>query len=359
MFVLMTGNAMRDRLLGFLEARFSPMFFLELCSLLLPYAIKYALPPALLMGILLGLGRLSADCEITAMRAVGMSLGKIVAPIFCIALLLATICFYINSWATPRARTGYKEKLAKTATENPLFFFEPGTFIRDFPGYILYVGGFDGENLRDFWVWSTTTSNETPDENLRIRQTMRFDSGKITYEHETNTLILQPRNLRVEINDKDDPENFQGDYHPGVAASTVLRFSLDAHGQNLNVRRKPSMMTRDELIERRDALEALSNPTAEDHKKLLEARVQLQSNASMACSVIAFAAIGIPLAIRTGRKETMINVAIALGLALGYYVLMILLELAGNRPGLRPELLTWLPNALFLLWGMNALRRLE
>ncbi len=342
-----------------MEGQFSIRFMLELFGLLLPYAVKYALPPALLTGILLGLGRLSADSEITAMRATGFGLGKISTPIFGLAILLAGVCFYINSWAAPNARTGYKEKLARTAMENPLFFFQPGTFVTDFPGYILYVGDFDGKTLRDFWVWSTAGRDEKTDELGRIRQTMHFDSSKITYEAETNSLVLEPRNLQVEINDRDDPENFQGDYHPGVAGSTILRFSLEERNQDLNIRRKLSMLTLDELLERRDHLADLDNPTEADSKKLLETKMQLHTNASMACSVIAFAAIGIPLAIRTGRRETIANAVLAVGLALGYYVLSILLGLLEDHPELRPDLLTWVPNLLFVGCGIVMLRKVD
>jgi len=342
-----------------MEGQFSLKFVIELFSLLLPYAIKFALPPALLTGILLGLGRLSADSEITAMRASGFGLGKIAAPIFGLSLILAGICFYINSWAAPKARTGYKEKLAQTAMENPLFFFQPGTFVTDFPGYILYVGDFDGKNLHDFWVWSTAGQDEEPDEQGRIRQTMRFDSGIITPDLDTNTLILEPRNLQIEINDEDDPENFRGDYRPGTAGSTVLRFSLDKRGQDLKINRKPSMLSLEELIKRRDRLANLNNLTEQDKKQLRETKMQLHTNASMACSVIAFAAIGIPLAIRTGRRETMANGALALGLALGYYVLSILLGLLKDHPSFRPDLLAWLPNLLFLGCGLLLLRKVR
>ena len=357
-FILVAGNALRDKLTQFMEGQLSFKFMLEMLGLLLPYAVKYALPPALLTGILLGLGRLSADSEITAMRANGFGLGNLATPIFLLAFLLAGICFYINSWAAPNARTQYKTLLARTAQENPLFFFQPGTFIKDFPGYILYVGDFDGKELRDFWVWSTAGNENKPDEQNRIRQAMRFETSQIEYEPETNTLVLTPRNLHVEVNDKDDPENFQGDYRPGMAGSTVLRFNLDERGQDLGIRRKPSMLTFDELIKSRQQLSRISQPSEEEQKKLIETNMQLQTNASMACSVIAFAAIGIPLAIRTGRRETIANAVVAIGLALGYYVILILLGLLENRPEFRPDLLTWAPNLLFVLIGLTLVRRI-
>lgn len=357
LFILMAGNALRDKLLQFMEGQFSVRFALEMLGLLLPYAVKYALPPALLTGILLGLGRLSADSEITAMRATGFGLASLAIPIFLLAAVLTGACFYVNSWAAPNARTQYKIRLAQAAQENPLFFFQPGTFVKDFPGYILYVGDFDGQELGDFWVWSTAGRDNQPDEQGRIRQVMRFESSAIEYEAATNTLLLKPRNLHVEINDSDDPENFQGDYRPGMAGGTTLRFSMEERGQDLNVHRKTSMLTLQELLQQRGQLAKLPAPTEAEKNKLMETTLQLHSNASMACSALAFAAIGIPLAIRTGRRETMANAIIAIGLALGYYVLAILLGLLENRPELRPDLLTWLPNLMFALAGMALLRK--
>jgi len=166
-------------------------------------------------------------------------------------------------------------------------------------------------------------------------------------------------NLQIEINDEDDPENFQGNYRPGMAGNTILRFSLDKRGKDLKINRKPSMLSLEELIKRRDRLANVKNITEAEKKQLLETQMQLHSNASMACSVIAFAAIGIPLAIRTARRETMANAALALGLALGYYVLSILLGLLKDHPSLRPDLLAWLPNLLFLSCGLLFLRKVR
>ena len=358
-FILSAGNAMRDQLLQFMEGQFNFKFVMELFSLLLPYALKFALPPAVLTGVLLGLGRLSADTEITAMRATGFSLGHVAIPIILMCSVLAAGAYYITGFAAPEARTRYKQKLAKTAMENPLFFFKPQSFVTDFPGHLLYIGDYDGENLRDFWVWSTMDSSSEADEKGRIRQMLRFDSGTIRYEEDTQTLVLEPRNLRVEVNDREDPEYFQGDYHPGLAASTTLRLSLGERGEMLSMRRKTSMLTAPELMEMKKDLSAKPNPTDQEQKRLLSIQLEIQNQASMACSVIALAMMGIPLAIKRGRRETMINAVWAVGLAMGYYLLSICVGLVEDKQEFRPELLIWLPNILFFTIGMILMKRIE
>jgi len=358
-FILTAGNAMRDQLLQFMEGQFSFRFVMELFGLLLPYALKFALPPAVLTGILLGLGRLSADAEITAMRATGFSLWHVAVPILLMSVVLAGGSYYISAFAAPEARTQYKQKLSQTALENPLFFFKPQSFVTDFPGHLLYVGDYDGENLKDFWVWSSVGSGSELDEKGRIRQILRFDTGKIRYEEDSQTLVLEPQNLRVEMNDREDPEFFQGSYNPGLAASTVLRFSLGDRGDILSTRRKISMLTAAELMEEERELSQKAERDDAEEKHLRKVRLEIQNQASMACSVVALALMGIPLAIRKGRRETMINAVWAVGLALGYYLLTICVGMLEDYPELKPEWMIWAPNLLFCGLGFLQLRAIQ
>ena len=85
--VLFYGNAVRNDEY-FLQALFhSPETFFVLSGLLLPYAAAYALPLGFVVGLLLSLGRMSADREILAMRTAGLGMGAISLPVFLLALL--------------------------------------------------------------------------------------------------------------------------------------------------------------------------------------------------------------------------------------------------------------------------------
>ena len=111
-FVLMLGNAIRD-LLGYVLAdQLTLATFVRLVLLLIPFTISYALPMGMLTGVLLTLGRLSADSEITAMRAAGISLFRMARPVILLGVLGFLLGLYVNFTAMPQARLQYQRELA-------------------------------------------------------------------------------------------------------------------------------------------------------------------------------------------------------------------------------------------------------
>jgi len=79
----------------------------------------------------------------------------------------------------------------------------------------------------------------------------------------------------------------------------------------------------------------------------------------MSCACFTFALVGIPIAIRTGRKETSISFVISLGIAITYYMLVILALALKEKASAYPEVIIWVPNLIFqtagffLLWKAN------
>ena len=95
-FVLTLGNVIRDLLAHVLAGHLPAMTLVRLVWLWVPAMAIYALPMGLLTGVLLTLGRLSADSEITAMRAAGISLARIARPVLVLGALAGAVALYIN-----------------------------------------------------------------------------------------------------------------------------------------------------------------------------------------------------------------------------------------------------------------------
>ena len=355
-FVLLLGNVIRD-LLGYVLAGQLPLVvFGKLVLLILPAVAIYALPMGMLTGVLLTLGRLSADSEITAMRAVGLSIPRIARPVIILGLLAMAGALFVNFESMPRARVQYHKQLAQAIRANPLRIIVPKTFLHNFKGCVVYVGEKQGEVMRDFWLWQL-------DNDRRVTRVVHAESGRFDYDENTNELTLILTRAQVEIRNQKNPEDFSTP--PQVASfeqSEQMRFGLDSVFGRAAVYQKQQWMTFAELRAERTRLAAQPVPLGKS-KEVARARMKLeliiQEKYNLAAAVLAFALIGIPLGIKVSRRETSANLGIAVLLALGYNLLTVMVGWLDRHPEYRPDLLLWLPNVIFLGLGLWLLSRID
>jgi lipopolysaccharide export system permease protein len=341
-FVLMIGNALKDLLGPMMAGQLEVDTFLRLVALLVPFVIYYALPMGMLTGILLVLGRMSSDREITAMRSSGLSVAWLSAPILFLALLGVVAALFINFHFMPVARMAYKREFAEAVRQNPLSFIVERTFIRDFPGVVLYVGRKDGNDLRDFWGWELDSQN-------RVRRFARAESALIKYDENENKLVVTLQDAQIEERDRNDPENYsRHNLTPGFG-----QFPFDLPLTKLtgerSVNRKLKDLTFVQLMSEWTRLQkpAADVPKDEQAKQIMRVQITIQEKFATAFSVLSFALVAIPLGIKVSRKETSANLGLGLLLALGYYFATVMAGLFDNSPAWRPDLLIWLPNIAF------------
>jgi len=125
--ILFTQNALRQ-LAGFASAGLETRDVLAILGALVAMLSAYAVPVAFLFGVLVSVGRLSADSELTAMRALGLSLGQFLVPFLVIALVVSAATAWLLAVVEPHARTRLREVAADVATRGAIV--EPGTFRR-------------------------------------------------------------------------------------------------------------------------------------------------------------------------------------------------------------------------------------
>ena len=338
-FVLLLGNLLRDLLGPMLSGQIPVETSMQLIALLVPYVAPYALPMGILTGVLLVLGRMSAQHEITAMRAAGVGLGFIAWPILLLGLLAAVVTLSVNFYYMPRARTAYKQIFAEAVQRNPLSFIVPQTFIRDFPGVVVFVGRKEGPQLLDFWVWQV-------DDQARVRMFARADEGYFDYNTSTNTLVLTLRKVVVENRNEDDPENFSRSPATSALEELPVQLQLDhLFGQQV-MTPKLSWLTFDQLVAE---WRRLTGPDEVEQRRRVA--FTLNEKASAGVAVLAFAFLAVPMGIKVSRKETSANLGVALLLVLGYYFSTVVISWLDKFPALRPELLLWLPALAFFVIG--------
>ncbi|MEI7798666.1 MAG: LptF/LptG family permease [Opitutaceae bacterium] len=353
-FVLMMGNALKDLLPLMLSGQLAWDTSLRLVGLLVPFVVSYALPMGMLTGILLVLGRMSAEGEITALRASGLSVAWLSAPILFAAILGVILCGLINFQFMPIARVAYHREMAAALQQNPLSFIVPKTFIRDFPGIVLYAGEKKGAALKDFWLWELDTHN-------RVKRFARADSGRLNFDEPHNKLVLTLERTQAEERDERDPENFTEARGAAAWDQATFDLPLDKVTGQRAFGIKDKWLTFNQLVEKWRQLKIIDTKLApfERAQQRMQVQITMHEKFATAFSVLSFALIAIPLGIKASRKETSANLGIGLALTMAYYFATIVIGWCDSYLVLRPDLLIWLPTLSFQALGSWMLYKID
>jgi lipopolysaccharide export LptBFGC system permease protein LptF len=354
-FVLLLGNVLQEVLKVLVSGQARPLLALEAVGLLIPFAAVYALPMGFITATVLVFGRFSADQELTAARASGVSLVSLVTPVLLLSLLCCGVSAWFNLDLGPRSRVAYKNLLLQARADLLNASLPAGRVVHDFPDYIFYVEKNRGgklENVTVFWLSRNTT--------------IHAPGGTVTAnaaEHQFTLTLTNAQSVTVLANGNS-------------VMTSVLNYpiTLDWSAQtNRTVTPGVSDMTFAQLqaeLRAREKLLALlpagtNSPAAwrrqiGDLEKMVEqVRVEMHREMAFSFACFSFALVGIPLGIRLHRRETNIGVAVALGLVVVYYCFVLLGKALAGRPEWAPHLIFWLPNFIFqavgavLLWRAN------
>jgi lipopolysaccharide export system permease protein len=358
-FVLLLGNLLKD-VLTLLIGHHAPVgLVLKAILLLIPYVWAFALPMAMLTATLLVFGRFSADQELTAARAGGISLLSLSTPILLLSLLMCGACALVNMEIAPRCWSAYRNLMADVKANLAEIQLPEGRPIKDFDGYIVYVARNRNKELRDVIILQL-------EDKTNVTTTIQAPRGK--YYVDTGG-----SNIVVELFDVSYIRRIDGRTQPGHFSSLPL--SLESPAAAKARKRKIPAETLGQLLgELHDLEERISLPASpldrsaqEDDAKWQDVerqitsplRTQIHQMVSSSFACFGFTLLGIPLAIRMHRRETNVGFAVALVLVFSYYSLLLIGQGLSTRPEFVPHLIMWLPNFLFqsvgavLLWRAN------
>lgn len=353
-FVMVAGNVLNQVMSAVAAGRVSGWEGLELIALLVPGVLPYALPLGLLTGVLLAFGRMGSQQELTAMKAGGLSLARIARPALLLAAALALLSAWLNLEVAPGANTEYRRLLVGSAKDNPASVIAPGQLNRQFPGMVIRASAREGEVLRDFWLWRV-------DDRGRLVQTVQAREARLeraVSRTGEGVLRISLTDARVDSRPAGDQAFLQPSSFATATASTIELPASGIFKDGENFQRKLRWLTTQELLVAMDkGWEVAPDADAATRERgRMVARTQLMAHLAGAFSVFSLAFLAVPLAVRVGRAETFVNAAVALAVALTYYLLT---SMAGyvKDPAFRPDLLVWAPNALVVAAGLWLLRR--
>ncbi len=341
-FVLIAGNALKEVLPLLASGKITWSFFFNTLFHLIPSMVAYALPLGMLTATLLVLGRLSSQNELVAMKASGLSLYTIIAPLICITCLGTIFTLCVNFFWGPNSITYYRSELNNIIRKKPLQFIQSGTLVKDFPGYMFYIQNKKNDWVDQCWVWELDNKQKSG-----INIFLHSEKGFLRYDEKQNSIILT---LIHGIGEKHNTQtNGHVETQSIVFENTAVTLPLNnLLGSNTFVKRI-SYMTLPELLTER-------NKTLNSTYKTI-VNLELQKNAVMSFAVLSLVLIAIPLGIKLSRAETSANLVLAVGLALSFYFIVMAISWLESKPHLRPDLLVWIPNILFQFIGFILIRK--
>lgn len=361
-FVFLLGNALKDILTLLISGEIRLVVVLKAIAFLIPFVWVYALPMGLLTATLLVFGRFSADQELTAARASGVSLLSLITPVLLLSIFCCGLSAWINMDLGPRSRVAFNELMHHAKTDFANIRLPENTYIPISTNYLFYAQKTRGTNLEGVMV--CVLQHET-----NVSQIVSAPQGRVTVDAANRQLIFDLLDTQiVSFNPSVRITYFKGwftynvqlppggqPYRPAISDMTFwqLRDQLDDLNSRLSL---PPPINGSGVKDARAQVEAADK----QRRDLMEPiRVEMNRQIAFSFACFSFTLIGIPLGIRVHRRETNIGVAIALVLVLIYYAFVMLGESLSGRPEFAPHLIFWLPNFIFqavgavLLWRAN------
>lgn len=312
----------------------------------LPVALGYSLPISILTTVLLVFGRLSANGEITAMKACGISMKRILLFPALLGLALSAFTLYLNAVVIPHTYQQRRLAIAELGFSTPLALIEEGRFIRDFPGMMFFFGSKKGERISDVIIYQYG-----PNYSLR---NIRAKHGTIKLSDDGLFILVNLVDVRIDPFYDDRPG-------PGTARHLPLKLALPKIVKPPSRFKKTNDMT---LTELRQTAAELPNLMPElEPEKLAENQMQLtvefHRRIVMALSCFIFVLLGVPLGTQTHRRESTVGIALSLVLVLVFYLFVIVAKALAKHPELHPYLICWAPIGLAVGLSAILIRRCE
>lgn len=339
--VLLLGSVLKDVLSLLAAGNLSLGQVGQAVLYLVPFVLAFSLPIGMLTAALLVFGRLSADQEITAVRAGGWSLIALSSPVLGLSVAMCVLCGWFNTQIAPQCRVAFKA-LQWQATGGALKSGNPtlvteGQYVER-GSFTIYARKTRGTQMEDVLVYQLKNGQRLLD--------ARAESGEIIPDATGQEAKLILRNVQGMMVQGTNDLRLWPFYHREVSTNVPLASSPSL------LKPKYSDMTFSQLWEERREIRARGGAPA-------PVVMQLHRQAAFSFACFGFTMVGIPLGLRGHRRETNIGIGIALLLMLIYYSFIIVGQALETRTHLHPHLILWMPNLLFmgigawLLWRMD------
>ncbi|PYT39611.1 MAG: LPS export ABC transporter permease LptF, partial [Acidobacteria bacterium] len=309
---------------------------LTLFVCIFPAVFVFTVPMATLIGVLLGLGRMSADSEIIALTALGIGRRRILLPVGVLALTGAVVTLAMTTWLGPLALRTFRSLQADLVTSQISFALQPRVFDERFPRMVLYVNDVTAAGTQWHGVFLAQTGGE---------------GGSQLTLAEKAIVIAEPKQGKLEL-------HLQGGTTHEFSREDADHYSVTAFGQSdwpIEFSGLAAAPPR-QLNNPERSVSELWNDNGPGWR---EARVELHRRFAFPIACFAFALIAVPLGAQPRRGGRAAGALLAVILIASYYLLTVTGANLARQGALTPGAGTWAANVIVFLLGLVLLPRME
>jgi len=314
----------------------SSLQILKLFLCIIPSILVFTIPMAVLVGVLLGLGRMSMDSEIIAITALGISRKRILVPVGVLALAGAALTLLMTLWLAPRSLRAFRNIEGGLLTSQISFQVQPRVFDERFPRMILYINDVSASGTHWNGVFLAEAGAES--------------GSRITLA-ENAIVIAEPRlgKLELHLNGGSTHEFSRDD--PGHYSLTDFGSSdwpIEVSGMTPAKERELSFPER-----------TFSQLWSDRGKTWRDARVELHQRFAFPVACLVFALIAVPLGAQPRRGGRAAGTLLAILVIGAYYSLFIMGAGLARQGAVFPFIGMWIANLVLALTGFALLPRME
>ena len=352
--ILLYGNLVKhdESLLQPISVSSSSFFYL--CSLLIPYALSFALPFGYVLALLFCYGKWSSTNQILALRSLGQGIFVWGKPGFILSLLVSLVSLSIFLEFGPKNRAKFDQEKSRVAWSNinnlvqqqNEIHFDLGTGTNG-TGFLANLSSISDEPVQRISL-SVGHVEEDYWYNVRItllgkqNELIRIVNSRIVHVQKSSSgtqLLLQLNKV-----DFESPIDDEGN----------IFVSFEKWDQPLVL---DLAKTKSEVNLKRIGFIQLLKESTSGSAKTDKAKVLIHKNLALGCSSFFLCTILLPLSISKGRKESMANLSMGILISICYYASISFVENFAYSQAY--PLLLWVPNILCLVLGFYMLSRFE
>lgn len=342
-FVLLSLIFSLFELLGDIVRNHAPLAMVGDYLLNLAPSMIYSITPlSVLIAVLVTIGVFNRSSELTAMKATGTSLYRIIVPILLIAFGLSCVMFGFDQFYLPQANRAQESLRSEIKGKPPRTFLRPDRewlFGESKPGqpeHLFYYEFFDSANDR----FANLTVLEFAPHSFTLAR--RIFAADVEWSPQQHQWVFYRGWQRT----------FQGGAITSYSTFTSQVFP--------EIVEPPNYFKKEDLQSSEMTLTQLAryiHDLSESGFDTVPLRVQLNKKIAYPLVTLVMAILAIPFALSAGRRGSLTGVAIAIGIAIAYWVTAGLFEAMGNVSTLPAALAAWSPDLLFGLVGGYLLLR--